>query len=74
MNGELQVNQAQRVTGRLSREGIENRPNNAIGVHAYSRDSGSLACDGPSKISLRNILNSARVQQILPRVTTAYKF
>jgi len=75
MNGELQVNQAQRVTALLSREGIENRSNNAIDVlHAYSRDSGSLPCDIPSKISLRNILNSARVQQILPRVTTAYKF
>ena len=75
MNGELQVNQAQRVTALLSREGIENRSNNAIDVlHAHSRDSGSLPCDIPSKISLRNILNSARVQQILPRVTTAYKF
>jgi len=37
MNGELQVNQAQRVIERLSREGIENRTNNATDVHAYSR-------------------------------------
>jgi len=32
MNGELQVNQAQRATERLLREGIENWTNNAIGV------------------------------------------
>ena len=41
MNG---AHQAQRVTERLSREGIENRTNNAISVHAYNRDSGSLPC------------------------------
>jgi len=41
-------------------------------VHAYSRDSCPLPCDVASNISLRNILNSARVQQILPRVTSAY--
>jgi len=74
MNGELQVSQAQRVTQLLSQEGIENRSNNATDVHAYSRDSGSLPCDIPSNISLRDILNCARVQQVLPRVTTAYKF
>jgi len=27
-------------------------------VHAYSRDSGSLPCDGASNISLRNILKT----------------
>jgi len=75
MNGELQVNQAQRVTELLSREGIEKWSNNAIDVlDAHSRDSGSLPCNIPSKISLRNILNSAPVLQVLPRVTTAYKF
>jgi len=47
MNGDLQVNQAQRVTELLSREGIENRSNNAIDVHAYSRDTDSLPYDGP---------------------------
>jgi len=41
--------------------------------HAYSWDSGSLPCDGASNISLRNILNRARVQQILPRVTSYHE-
>ena len=69
MNGELQQNQAHSATDlsvyyeKASKIGVITQSAHRT-VHAYSRDSGSLPCDDPSNIYLRNILNGARVEQI----------